>query len=66
MIKYKYKYTNTNTNTHTQIQIQIQIDALTNRYDKAERYNQADLERVQRIPKKEEEGGEGEAKVNFT
>jgi len=33
------------------------------RYDKAERYNQADLERVQRIPKKEEEGGDGEAKV---
>jgi len=33
------------------------------RYDKAERYNQADLERVQRIPKKEEEGGDGEAKA---
>lgn len=33
------------------------------RYDKAERYNQGELERVQRIPKKEEEGGDGEAKV---
>ena len=32
------------------------------RYDKAERYNQGELERVQRIPKKEEEGGD-EAKV---
>ena len=32
------------------------------RYDKAERYNQGELERVQRIPKKEEDGG-GEMKV---
>jgi len=32
------------------------------RYDKAERYNQGELERVQRIPKKEEDGG-GETKV---